>query len=222
MTSTFRGWPHEAIEFYARLEADNSRAFWQAHKDVYESAVKAPFLALSEAVEREFGPLRLFRPNRDIRFSKDKSPYKTAAAASTEGKGGTGYYVQISAEGLYVGSGYYMMAPDQLERYRHAVVDTRRGPAVASAVAALRKKRYDVAAHDSLKRVPRGFDAEHPRADLLRYKGLHVGRSFPPARWLSTAGALDRIVTTWRDARAVNGWLDRNVGPSTMAPPEPD
>jgi uncharacterized protein (TIGR02453 family) len=219
---TFKGWNDAALDFYTGLEADNSKTYWHAHKDVYDSEVKAPFLALSELVRREFGPLHLFRPNRDTRFAKDKSPYKTAAAAVTEGKGGTGYYVQVSAEGLYVGSGYYMLAPDQLERYRKAVADSRKGAPLATAVDALRKKKYNVAAHDELKRVPRGFDADHPRAELLKMKGIHVGRQFAPARWLGTRAAYDRIVDTWRAAAPVNRWLDKHVGPSTQAPPEPD
>jgi uncharacterized protein (TIGR02453 family) len=217
--TTFRGWPAAALAFYAGLEADNSKAYWQAHKPTYDESVRAPFLALSELVEKEFGPLRVFRPNRDIRFSKDKSPYKTAAAAVTEGEGGTAYYVQISATGLYAGSGYYTLAPDQLERYRAAVDDARRGPRLASAVAAVRKKRYSVDARDSLTRAPRGFAPDHPRADLLRMKGIHVGREFGAPKWLHGAAAYDRIVAAWRDAAPVNRWLDRNVGPST-APPE--
>jgi uncharacterized protein (DUF2461 family) len=81
---TFRGWPEEALEFYVGLEADNSKAYFQANKATYDECVKAPFLALSDEIEREFGPLRVFRPNRDIRFSKDKTLYKTTAAAATE------------------------------------------------------------------------------------------------------------------------------------------
>ena len=219
---TFKGWPAAAIEFYVGLEADNSKAYWLEHKTLYENSVKAPFLALSEEVEREFGPLHIFRPYRDTRFSKDKTPYKTAAAAVTESEGGASYYVQISAEGLYVGSGYYHLMPDQLERYRAAVGDNRTGPRFAAAVDALRKQKYSVDARESLKRVPRGFDPAHPRRELLRHKGLHVGRQFPTARWLHSAAALDRILTTWRVAAPVNRWLDRHVGPSTEAPPEPD
>jgi uncharacterized protein (TIGR02453 family) len=219
---SFKGWPAAALAFYVGLEADNTRAYWQDHKAVYDECVKAPFLALSEAIEREFGGLHVFRPNRDVRFSKDKSPYKTAAAAVTESQGGCAYYVQFSAEGLYAGSGYYMLASDQLERYRNAVADSRTGPKLATAVEALRKKRYDVAARDALKRVPRGIDPEHPRGDLLRLKGLHVGRAFGAPKWLHGAGALERIVTTWRDAAPVDRWLDRHVGPSTTPPPEPD
>ena len=218
---TFSGWPPAALTFYVGLEADNSRAYFLANKAAYEECVKAPFLELAPIIEKEFGPLHLFRPNRDTRFSKDKSPYKTAAAAVTEGPGGTHYYVQVSAEGLYVGSGYYHMMPDQLERYRAAVDDARKGGAFAKAVAELRRK-YSVDARDALKRVPRGYDADHPRGDLLRLKGMHVGREFGAPKWLHTKGAADRIVDAWRAAAPVNRWLDRNVGPSTTPPPEPD
>ena len=219
---TFKGWPDAALDFYVGLEADNSRDYWHAHRATYDECVKAPFLELSDVIGREFGTLHVFRPNRDTRFSKDKTPYKTAAAAVTEGEGGAAYYVQISAEGLYAGSGYYMLARDQLQRYRDAVVDTRTGPKLAAAVDALRKKKYDVDAREALKRAPRGIDPEHPRAGLLRMKGMHVGRAFGAPRWLHTAGASERIVAAWRDAAPVNRWLDRHVGPSTLAPPEPD
>ena len=93
---------------------------------------------------------------------------------------------------------------------------------LAAAVEAVRKQRYTVASRESLKRVPRGFDADHPRAELLKLKGMHVGREFGAPKWLHSAGALDKIVTAWRAAAPVNRWLDRHVGPSTEAPPEPD
>ncbi len=218
----FRGWPDAALDFYAGLEADNSKAYWLTHRDTYDTCVKEPFLALSQMVEREFGPLHLFRPNRDTRFSKDKTPYKTGAAAVTEGEGGAAFYVQLSTAGLFAGSGYYHLANDQLQRFREAVAADRTGPELAKAVDALRKKRYDVAARASLKRAPRGFDPGHPRAELLRMKGVHVGRTFGTPRWIHTAGAAERITAAWRDAAPVNRWLDRHVGPSTLAPPEPD
>jgi uncharacterized protein (TIGR02453 family) len=218
---TFRGWPSEALDFYVGLEADNSRSYWLAHKSIYDECVKAPFLELSELVEREFGRLRVFRPNRDIRFSKDKSPYKIAAAAATEGEGGAAYYVQISSSGLYVGSGYYHLMTDQLERYRIAVADARSGPKLATAVSAIRKQRYSVDSRDALTRAPRGYPPDHPRIELLRYKGMHAGREFGAPAWLHTKGAFDRIVKTWRDAGPMNRWLDKHVGPSTQAPPEP-
>ena len=219
---TFAGWPDTALEFYVGLEADNSKAFWLANRATYDECVKGPFDELAVIVEREFGPLRVFRPYRDARFSKDKTPYKTTAAAVTESQGGASYYVQISAEGLFAGSGYYHLERDQLARFRDAVAHDRTGPTLEAAVASVRKQKYDVGARDALKRAPRGFDPDHPRLDLLRMKGIHIGRTFGAPRWLHSSAASDRIITAWRDAAPVNRWLDRHVGPSTLAPPEPD
>jgi uncharacterized protein (TIGR02453 family) len=218
---TFRGWPEAALEFYVGLEADNSKAYFQANKATYDECVKGPFLALSEEIEREFGPLRVFRPNRDIRFSKDKTLYKTTAAAATESEGGAAYYVQISTAGLYVGSGFYHLATDQLERYRAAVADARTGPKLAAAVSGLRKHGFGVDSRESLTRAPRGYPVDHPRIDLLRNKGMHAGKEFGAPRWLHAKGALDRIVETWRAAGPMNRWLAKHVGPSNLPPPEP-
>src|SRR5262245_57549516 len=109
----FRGWPVEAVEFYERLEADTSRSYWQAHKAVYDHQVKAPMDALLSELEDEFGAGRVFRPNRDVRFSKDKSPYKLSCAAHLAGG-----YISFSADGLFVGSGLYMPEPAPLQRFR--------------------------------------------------------------------------------------------------------
>ena len=140
----FRGWPAEAVAFYEGLEADNSRTYWAAHKEIYESAVVAPFRALSDEVANDFGPLHLFRPHRDVRFSKDKSPYKTAQGAVTESEGGAIYYVSLGSHGLFAGSGYYRPAPDQLARMREAIDDAKTGPAIERALATARKAGYEI------------------------------------------------------------------------------
>ena len=216
---SFRGWPETALEFYRDLERENNRAFWLAHKDTYERDVKAPFEALSNLVAEEFGPLRVFRPNRDVRFSKDKSPYKTRCYAVTEGQGGEAYYVEISASGLVVAAGYWMMAIDQLDRYRRAVDEERTGTELARILADLAAQKLT---NDGpgLKTAPRGYPRDHPRVELLRHKSVAVMRRFPPAGWLGTAAAGDRIVEVWRAAGPMNGWLAEHVGPSTEPPPE--
>src|SRR5215471_3003156 len=148
----FRGFPPEAITFYEGLEADNSRSYWTANKDVYEHAVKEPMEALCAELDSDgFGPMRMFRPYRDVRFSKDKAPYKTAVAAAGESEDGSVYYVHLSVEGLFVGSGYYHMASDQLTRFREAVDDDTTGEAIAAICAGLEKKGHDVAAFEELK-----------------------------------------------------------------------
>ncbi len=162
----------------------------------------------------------MFRPNRDVRFSKDKAPYKTRCYAATEGDGGEAYYVQVSAEGLVVASGYWMMANDQLTRYRQAVDDEDSGKALERIVADLRRQSLVIEGH-GLKTAPRGYPRDHPRVELLRHKSVAAMRTFPPAAWLGTAAAADRIVEVWRATGALNDWLARHVGPSTEPPPEP-
>jgi len=218
--ATFGGWPDAALAFYRDLERENNRAFWTAHKDVYERDVKAPFTALSEIVADEFGHLRVFRPNRDVRFSKDKAPYKTRCYAVTEGEGGEAYYVEISANGLVVASGYWMMANDQLTRYRRAVDDQRPGTDLERIVADLRSQTLVIEAH-GLKTAPRGYPRDHPRVELLRHKSMAAMQTFPPALWLRTAAAAERIVEVWRAAGPLNDWLARHVGPSTEPPSAP-
>jgi uncharacterized protein (TIGR02453 family) len=216
----FRGFPPEAISFYEGLEADNSKSYWTANKAVYEQAVKAPFEAFCDEIDEAFRPLRLFRPYRDVRFSADKTPYKTAAAAASESEGGSVYYVQLSSSGLFAGTGQYHMAADQLERFRAAVDDERTGGEIAEIVATLAKARYDIAAHDQLKTAPRGYSKDHPRIDLLRRKGLIADQSWPVGPWLHTAKAKARVEQSWRGAAALNAWLAAHVGPSQLAPDE--
>ena len=209
----FKGWPASALEFYEGLEADNSKVYWTDHKAVYERDVKAPMEALLAELAGEFGEGRIFRPNRDIRFSADKSPYKTAMGA-TLGEG----YVQISAEGLFVGSGMYHMMPDQLDRYRAAVAADKTGKELEKVIAGVRaaKAKIDVHGTDPLKTAPKGYPKDHARVDLLRNKGLVAGKQWPAAAWLGTAGAKTRVVEVLRAARPLIDWLDRHVGDSTM------
>ncbi len=205
----FKGWPEGALVFYEGLEADNSKAYWLGHKDVYERDVKGPMEALLAELTAEFGEPRLFRPYRDTRFSRDKSPYKTAIAARI-GRG----YVQLSADGLLAGAGTYHMAPDQLERYRNAVVADRSGGKLQDVVDRLRAARIEVSAMETLKGTPRGYPRDHPRLELLRHKGLVAMRSWPAAGWLSTAGAKKRVVDLFHATAPLLAWLDAHVGPS--------
>jgi uncharacterized protein (TIGR02453 family) len=213
---TFRGWKAEAIEFYEGLEADNSRTYWQAHKADYETLVLHPMQELLAELADEFGEGNIFRPYRDVRFSADKSPYKTNIAAMVGGIG----YLQFSAEGLAAGSGYWMMATDQLDRYRRAVADDATGLAVTAIAAKATKAGMQVTAHESLKSAPRGYPRDHPRIELLRMKGLVTWREWPVAAWMGTAKAKDRVVGFLHDAAPLRAWLDKHVGASTLPPPE--
>jgi uncharacterized protein (TIGR02453 family) len=207
---TFRGWKVEALEFFEGLEADNSKAYWQRNKETYDTLVRAPMEELVAELEPEFGGGKIFRPYRDVRFSADKTPYKTHIAA-TIGDG----YVSLSADGLGVGAGMHEMAPDQLERYREAIDDEGSGPALERVIAEAMKRGVEVSGHGALKTAPRGYAKDHPRIELLRYKGVVAWREWPAAAWMGTKKVKDRVTEFFRIAAPLNDWLAKNVGPST-------
>lgn len=215
--ATFSGFPPEALHFYEGLEADNSKAYWTEHRPLYEAACKAPMAALCEALG-DFGEFKIFRPYNDVRFSANKALYKTHIGAVTETEGGTLYYVQLGATGLFVAAGYHNMAADQVERYREAVAGE--AGAELDTILAAAKARYQIGG-EALKVAPRGYPRDHPRVRWLRHKGVTLGKAFPVARWLHTKAVVDRVRAAWNDAADVSKWMDRHVGPSTVAPDVP-
>ncbi|QJY49481.1 DUF2461 domain-containing protein [Pseudonocardia broussonetiae] len=204
----FQGFGEDAVEFYDGLVADNSKAYWTDRRAVYERDVRAPMLELLAACEPEFGPGKIFRPYRDVRFSADKTPYKTHCGATAGG-----FYVQVGSDGLMAAGGYYQMASDQVARFRAAVDDERRGTDLQARLAAL-AERGCATAGEQLKTRPRGVDPDHPRLDLLRHKSLYGWREWPPDDVLHGPGALDRVVETWRALTPLYEWLTDHVGPS--------
>ena len=204
----FTGWPAEALEFYEGLEADNTRTYWLAHKAEYDDCVRAPMQALLDELAPKWGTGKIFRPYRDVRFSVDKTPYKTHIGALLEGGG----YIQLGAEGLAAGCGIWHMESDALRRFRDAVAGDRTGKELTTIVAALRRKSTDVIARESLKTVPRGYDREHPRAGLLKNKGLAAWKQWPVEPWLGTAKARTNIEKFLQSAEPLRDWLRANVG----------
>jgi uncharacterized protein (TIGR02453 family) len=208
MIVAFRGWPVEALEFYEGLEADNSKTYWTAHKAIYDDKVYGPMVELLAELADEFGAGKIFRPYRDVRFSHDKSPYKTSIAASLE-RGG---YLQLSAKGLASGNGTYMMSPDQLTRYRAAVDDNTSGERLRKVLRTVADHGIEVGGHDELKTAPKGYPRDHPRVEYLRYNGLVAWQEWPVAAWLGTAAAKKRVVTFLRASEPINDWLRTYVG----------
>lgn len=169
------GIPPDALVFYEQLEADNSKTFWDANRQRFKEVVRLPVEELAAELA-DYGDFHIFRPHNDLRFSKNKPPYKTHQGAYTESEGGAGFYFQLSAAGLMCGVGYYAMAKDQLERFRAAVADDATGAEIEAIVAALAPRGYAVGAIGELKTAPRGYPKDHPRIDLLRRKGLMVSK----------------------------------------------
>jgi uncharacterized protein (TIGR02453 family) len=204
----FTGFGEDAVEFYDGLAADNSKAYWTDRKAVYDAHVRDPMQALLDDVEPEFGAGKIFRPYRDLRFARDKTPYKDHCGATV-----AEFYVQVGPDGLMAAGGYYQMAGDQVARFRTAVDDDRRGKDLVERLAAVQRAGLLVAG-ETLRTRPRGFDPDHPRIDLLRHKGLYASRTWPPDDALHEPDARDRVVRAWRSVRPLVEWLRDHVGPT--------
>ncbi|MGV9924485.1 DUF2461 domain-containing protein [Nocardia rhamnosiphila] len=209
--SEFAGFPIAGPDFYEDLEADNSKMFWTANKHIYEDAVKRPMTALISDLEPDFGPVKIFRPYRDVRFSKDKSPYKTHQGAVAHTAPGVGWYVQIGAPGLFVAGGLYSASPEQLSRLRATLDDDVRGAEFEKILDKLVQEGY-VLGGSKLKTRPKGYPLDHPRIDLLRHKSLVVSREFGTPGWLKTPRAATEVRTSWETLRPIVGWLGAVVG----------
>jgi uncharacterized protein (TIGR02453 family) len=204
----FAGIPTAALDFYEDLEADNTKSFWTAHKQVYEQSVREPLEALAAALAPEFGSPKFFRPYRDVRFAKDKTPYKTHQGLWF---GESSMYLHVSAAGLLLAGGYYETSSAQVERLRRAVADDVAGAELERVLAGLRRKDLSVDAA-TITRVPPGYPKDHPRADLLRYKTLVARKDVGCPPWLATSRARAEITKVFRVIEPVVGWLNTHVG----------
>ena len=205
---SFTGFPVAALDFYDDLEMDNTKSFWEANKAVYDESVAAPMKALTATLEPEFGPPKVFRPYRDVRFAKDKTPYKTHQGAFVGVASATGWYVELSARGVRTGAGFYEADSARLAAFRDAIVDDRSGPQLKRILAKIEKAGFEVSG-EQLKTAPRGYDKEHPRIDLLRHKQLFAGRliGFEPV--VHTAELADVVRDDWRALKPLVDWLAR-------------
>lgn len=210
--STFQGIPAAAFDFYAELQANNSRDWWLANNQRYQSAVREPLLALLAELEPRFGPAKVFRPQRDMRFAKGAGPYKPAQGAFASLQEGVGYYLHLGAEGLSVGGGYRSYSAAQLARYRNSVDATATGENLRRIVAGLETAGFEVHG-EQLKTVPQGFPRDHPRAELLRYKTLAASMELGRPAWLATPEGAQQIELLWDGLRPLVEWVGRHAAP---------
>lgn len=204
------GWIRDARAFFAELEGHNERGWWQEQRPRYDAA-RTRFVALLDGLDG-WGPWRVYRPNNDTRFQQ-RAPYKAFLGAVAERSDGVGAFVQVSAHGLLVGTGVPMPAPDQLAALRAAIADGAAGPALEDAIAETEAAGAVVhgGRYEPLKRVPRGFVVDHPRADRLRWKGIEVN---------VRPGAAAGVPAALQAGDPVHVWLAQHVGPSSLTAEE--
>jgi uncharacterized protein (TIGR02453 family) len=216
--SKFEGFGPDVPGWFRGLEANNTKEYFTAGRDFFESSIRGQMEALLTELSEKFGgEVKMFRQNRDIRFSPDKSPYKTNTYGVIYGSpvAAQGLYASISAHSLVAGSGYHVMARDQLERYRERVADDEHGPELAKLIARAHKAGLEVWG-ETLATAPRGYPKDHERIELLRRKSLSLGASLDAEGGISRTDGLKFVTRTWRATEPVAGWLDEEVGPSTL------
>jgi uncharacterized protein (TIGR02453 family) len=204
--------------WFEGLEANNSKEYFAASRDFFEESIRDQMAALLNELGEKFGgDVKMFRQNRDIRFSPDKSPYKTNTYGVLYGAdiAAQGLYASISARGLVAGSGYHVMARDQLDRYRESVADDGSGTELGKLTAKAEKAGLELWG-ESLASAPRGYAKDHPRIALLRRKSLTLGASHAFGEGIGRADGLRFVTKTWRATGPVAGWLDEHVGPTTL------
>jgi uncharacterized protein (TIGR02453 family) len=210
---SFEGFRGDFVGFFRGLEMDNSKAYFERHRAEYERDVRGPMAALVADLEPVLGPGKIFRINRDVRFSADKSPYKTNVAA-TIGP----LYVHLDARRLFLGTGVYHGERDWLNAFR-AAVDSPRGEELGRIVEAGLRRGLSFASEESLRTAPRGYAADHPRIEILRWRNVVAGRAFEIEPWIARAEAKDRILQTWESMRPFSDWLRENVPSGEVSRP---
>jgi uncharacterized protein (TIGR02453 family) len=219
---SFSGFPQSGLQFLRDLAQHNDRDWFEAHRKVWDEEIIPGMLSWCEELStrlRDVMPGIVFQPrvggslyrlNRDIRFSRDKSPYKTHVAAllweGGEKHDAPGVYLHVSPGEVIFGGGLYVFEEGRIDRYRKLLHDDSAAERLADALA--RAKKHGLKPEgEKLQRPPRGFDPEGPWADLARYKGLVVGKSAKPAGWLHTRDALDRSEAMARAYVPLHAWL---------------
>jgi uncharacterized protein (TIGR02453 family) len=210
---TFAGFGDAAFEFYEGLRADNSKTYWTAHKHIYDESVRAPMVALLESLAAKFDATpTVFRPYRDVRFSADKSPYKTNQGGFLEVAPGLGYWMSLDADSVRVGGGFHAHDKAQVARYRAAVDDEHAGGELVKVMHKLVKTGYEIGG-DAVRTRPRGVPADHPRLDLMRHESLTVARQVDPND-AGTARFASTITADWKRVAPLIDWCQRHAAPS--------
>ena len=222
-TNVFSGFPKETFAFLEGIAAHNEKAWFEAHRDIYEAGYVAPARAFVEALGPRLTKIApgvhyeprvngsLSRVNRDIRFSKDKRPYKDHLdiwfwTGEQKGWDCPGFWFRLTAKEVMLGVGMHMFEKEQLESYRHSVVHPRSGKALLAAVGAVRNAgKYEVGGK-TRKLMPRGFEADPDRAEYLLYEGLYTSTGLP-AKAAAKPDFVDVCLKHYAAAWPIGKWL---------------
>ncbi len=225
--SEFRGFPQKGLDFLANLVKNNEKTWFEANKNIYEEFLVAPALAfitdfgklLQKEISRDIvyntrtnGSGSMFRIYRDTRFSADKSPYKTHVGIYFwEGPGKKmskpGFYFHLESNGALMYAGKYEFSKEELQKFRDAVADDKKGKELEKAIGFVRKAGDYETGDVHYKRVPQGYAPDHPRAELLRHNTLYAKSPSISVKVITSAELLDVCLEHSRNMDPLERWL---------------
>jgi uncharacterized protein (TIGR02453 family) len=229
----FGGFRPAAFRFFRDLGRNNEKAWFEANRDVYEREVRGPVRLLVETLDARLGSIvpeivgdpkrSMFRIHRDVRFSRDKSPYKTNAGAwlyhrdagrkvGREGEGGgAGFYFHIDATTCFMAGGIWMPAPPALARIREAIAAKPSFLPRLTSASAFRRRFDSLSEEAKLRRVPRGFPPDHPAAEWLKLQSF-TARAGIDARVVTSPRLVDHLCRDIALLVPLVRWLNRALG----------
>jgi uncharacterized protein (TIGR02453 family) len=224
MTDSFDGFPKECLAFFRNLAGNNTKQWFEEHRRDYDDHVLTParrFVeAMGDAFARRYPGIHadprtdksIFRIHRDVRFSRDKRPFKTHLAVwFWEGNGPrmecSGYYFHLEPSALMVGAGIYMFPKHMMKEYRDSVVHRKYGPELNKAVQRVLKKGDYGLGGSFYKKVPRGYPADHANAEYLLYNGLWAGMEVPVPKEVYSSDLVAYCIKRYADMAPLHEWL---------------
>ena len=220
----FSGFSKDTFKFLKGLEKNNKKEWFEEHRETFEEEVLQPSLSFIAAMGEKLSSIApgivaipktdksIFRIYKDVRFSKDKTPYKTHVGIFFwEGKRkkleNPGFYLQLNKGSIYVAGGLYIFPKDLLKPYRDAVVDPKKGKELRSIIKKITKNgRYKIG-DTHYKKVPRGYDPDHPNAELLLYNGIHAFCELPLPKEIYSSDFLDYCYGIFKDYSPLHAWV---------------
>lgn len=212
MTS-FTGFGKDLIKYYLQLEENNNREWFHAHRAMYDENVAVPLKNLAADLSLDFGPVKIFRPYRNVRFWPDLPPLNEHASLTADAEYNSAFYLRIDADGMLLGAGNWQPSKAQLTQFR-AIAATETGARVIrDLLDEMQKHLFELMTDNALKSAPRGYPKDHPNIDLLRLKSLSLSAHLAPGPWLYSSKCRDKVMTGWQALTPWIHWLRANLPP---------
>jgi len=213
MTTVFTGFGKDLIKYYIQLEENNNREWFHANRAMYDENVAIPLKKIAEDLSIDYGPVKIFRPYRNVRFWPDLPPLNEHASLTANAEANSAYYLRIDADGMLLGAGNWQPSKSQLTEFRMIAATNSGAQSIRSVLTKLHAHSFELSTENALKSAPRGYAKDDPNIDLLRLKSLSLSAHFSPGPWLYSSDFLNRVQAGWQSLTPWILWLRSNLPP---------